>query len=392
MENLERKLQSELTPESGLQSETEPIKVEKEIISPWERTRKEDDARFIERYQETSKFEKGTKKEIDRILTQETDQTRIEFTQKWFERNKDKIRDTGYDITSENEEYIVKVVSELGGFKDLKKEEWKEQREQIDNLYVLKTDFQKDVIPLDSQFLILNTLNKRTERIEEEIEKIKKQKKETKKDKIMIKTKKQELKELFKIRQELAGKSTGNRNLREIAEKEIGNRTVYEFINYKIREAKIEKIIEEKITEIGERSKDTIESMYNRVKERLITESVEKNLKKEKKTAEQLEAIKKELEKTGETTISDVISKVTKREGLENLTGNLGNDNEKVRSFLKGSGILPENYSDEDWRSAMERYKEEYNPGVVKSEIGFLEFIFNLIFNIIEIIKPEKKK
>jgi hypothetical protein len=188
------------------------VKVER-APAPWARIRMEEEAKLIEDYAKKTELSKATKRDIEKVLREEADQIRVEFAQRWFSEHQDEIKNKGYDFSLKQEGYIVRVTSELGGFEELRtKEGYQEINENIENLYALRADLQKERIPLESQFLILNILNKKAESIREELGK----ELQVTGDVATIETKKLQLEELFKIRQELAEKISG-RDLRKEA-------------------------------------------------------------------------------------------------------------------------------------------------------------------------------
>lgn len=347
----------------------EPIKVEKEE-APWRKLEVEEGSNLISRYEKKSELSKEHKKDIARILGQETDQIKIDFAKDWFKEHKDEIKDKGFDIENEEEGYRLRIASQLGAFKELNTNaEHREKREEIDNLYALRTDLEKDAVPLESQFLILNRLNKRTERLKEEVKEAKE-----KRDKATAKSKESELKELFEVGKELAEKISG---------RDLKNEAVNEAKKTKllIKEKDVNLAIEEKINSIGkspEKAVAGIEGVYGKVKERLITEFTEKGLKKEEKNKKALEGIKEKFKGQGKNQTELIDKIVHRKERLGGLTDKWDEKDEGIISdFLAGEGI---SVSSENL-TTFKKLADEINPyeKAVGQQKGFVDWLLNVI-------------
>ncbi len=431
--------------------------------APWEKMRTEEEGRLIEKYAEKAQLNPKTKDNIESALREEVDRKRIEFAKEWFSEHGDKIKEKGYDVRIADESYMVRVTSELGGFKELKSnEDYKDKNEEIENFYALRTDLQKENIPIESQFLMLNALNKRGERIEGELERA-----QAAGDNEAVKAKELQLEELFKTGQELTEKVSG-RDLRNEADKKIEilakeedyvengikikleNKTPLEIrneasrgLNYTIekkgffkkrfeirdkdgniihkvekekdlnkflegrlreklaedfgkeweiknqaREGGIRKLIEKEVKDLAsspENAKGGIEAVYGRVKERLITEFVEKDLKKKEKTKEEFKAIEEEFKGQGKNP-TEFIDNVIHRKGeLAELTGKWEKDEDNFTKFLENWGIS----ADPDFLKE-KRIANGYEKAVTK-ERGFLEWLLDFIFGYIS-YEAEKSK
>ncbi|MFH1657091.1 MAG: hypothetical protein ABH919_01370 [bacterium] len=470
MKKIEQNLPTpEEAPEEIKEEETQELEVEEES-QPWEKLKIEEEAKLIEGYEKQSQLDNATKDNINNIIHQETDQKRIDFAQEWFEGHKDEIREKGYDIQSREDGYAIKIVNEMGGFDELKeKGEYKETKQAVDNLYVLRADLQKDDVPLESQFLILNLLNNKTERAERDLKTA-----QEKGDAANSTVKQQELTELFKIKKELSEKISG-KDLTQEAEdnteplegkeeyvdkylfdyidkqilersdwnanktisvlKELGCTTEKKGIIFKeievkdnegnlsvkinpknliqyleknlaekfakergeewemknaARDIEMKKLIEREIKTLGESPEKTeqgIESIYDRVKKRLKTEFIEKDLKKKEKTREQLQEIKKEFKGEGKNPI-EFINNVINRDGsLKDLKGDLKQDKDKIAGFLGEWGFETEDEQFEKFQEMMGKKGISYNEQA-KKEKGFLEWILDLIF----FVDSESKK
>lgn len=420
---------------------------------PWEReiTSESEDRRLIQEYQEKSKIETGTRKGIDLILRQEIDQRqqiRSDLIREWFTNHSNKIIGEGYDPESKDEGYIRMVVSKMGGLKEIETSRPKwiggegegiGAKKEIENLAALRLDMQKDIIPLETQYLISNVLGKRIRRIEYEIAEAE-VKSEARLDKITAQSKKRELDDLFKIRQELIEKSRG-RNLRKEAETEMeqieqkqlgetdekhkerlaekaepvrqaikgewekgsigwfekrievpgkGMLTEEEFVHHRMkesREAEIKTVIKKKIDNVEtsiDKAIGDIETAYKGVKDRLIIEFTERDLGKNKKTAEQLGEIRKEFDKKGKNPTEFIGSVIERSGNLSGLTGTWDADNRIIQGFLGEQGIPVDD--DKLIKFNESRRGKEYNRELANKEIGFLEWLLDLIFFI-----PPKK-
>jgi len=450
--------------EEEIEKEAERVEVEKEPL-PWEKLEMEEEARIIEEYEKKSELSEETKESINQILQQEADQKKINFAKEWFKKHQDEIKEKGYDVKTKEEGYVVKVTSELGGFNELKKEEkYRETNEEIGNLYVLKADLQKEKILIDSQFLMLNALNKRAEGLRKEREEAMEVE-----DWTTTELKEKELVKLSRIRRELSEKISGRDLDKEAEEKvepleeqekyidenlpkrlnqakdylqELDYRTekkripmskkiriinekgeivsefrkekeVNEFLRKEteekikkelreewgekksLRAARIGDLVEKEVQALGkspEKAEGGIEEVYARVKKRLKTEFIERELKKEKKTKEQLKTIEKEFEKRG-IKPSEFMEDVIYRKGsLENPKGNWEEDKDGIKEFFEGWKIPVTSEALEKYKEKMDKKGERYEKKINK-EIGFMEWLFGLLFFLIfEALEPKEKK
>ena len=447
--------------EETKEEEPQEFEVEEEP-QPWEKLKADEESNLIDEYEKQSKLDNETRDNINNIIRQETDQKRIDFAQEWFEEHKDEIREKGYDTESREDGYAVKVAKELGGFEELKeKEEYSETNETIDNLYVLRADLQKDAVPLESQFLILNLLNKKTERAEQELKAA-----EKKGDATKSVVKQEELNELFKVQKELSEKISNrdltqeadektdpleekqeyldknldgytDKRMEEISETDVKNEIVYarelgyttakkglilrkievkdsegnvltklkqkdleNFLSAELdkklgkeleeewemkneeRQNTMKELIGQEIKALSgspEKAEQGIESIYDRVKKRLKAEFIEKDLKKSKKTKEQLQEIKKEFKGKGKDPAEFIDKLINREDSLEDLEGNLDRDKKKISSFLEDWGVLMEDGKLEEFEEMMEKKGKSYSEAA-KGQKGLFEWILELIF------------
>ncbi|MCK4453745.1 hypothetical protein KAU51_00095 [Candidatus Parcubacteria bacterium] len=199
--------------------EVEEVKPEK-ITRPWEETAEREEVRLYEEFTKKFELEKEKKDHIEKVLQTETDERRIEFAVKWFEEHREELEKKG--ISSEVElskDRMAEIAIEKGAFKDLEtNKKYKRDLENIENMYAMRKDFEKGVeCPIESQFAILHTLDKRAKSIRDEIQEMEKAgKSDIEKDE-----KKNELDDLLEDRKELAGKIKGL-DLDKIAEERVG--------------------------------------------------------------------------------------------------------------------------------------------------------------------------
>lgn len=474
---LRERVEGLLKGEGGGENEGEP-KVEEEgeeelgrveverAPAPWEKVRTEEEGRLIEEYAEKSQLSGKGKDSIENALKEEADRRKIEFAKGWFEEHRDEIKDKGYDVRTADESYMVRVTSELGGLKELRsKEEYREKNEEIENFYALRADLQKESIPIESQFLMLNALNKRGERIEDELDRA-----QAAGDKEAVKAKELQLEELSKTGRELAEKITG-RNLRKEGEEgewpDFLNREDYiqvgidgrkykvqeelgqmpkrikedrlrgifcdelkwttetrglfrkrivvrdengkeqgsftkkeadEFLRIKAeenrkkhfgekwegdnaeRESIIKGFIVREVNALGrspEKAEGGIEAVYGRVKERLITEFAEKDLKKKEKTKEELKTIEEEFKGKGKNPTEFIDSAIHRRGKLKELKGKWEEDEDNITEFLENWDF---SVSPEALKGKKETIGKSYEKAVTK-ERGFLEWLLDFIFS-----------
>lgn len=471
--------------------------IEEKIQRPWTELEQEEEQSLFEKYKEGAKLSDETRESIDEILQREIDQKKIEYAIKWFDEHKKELEAQG--ISSKvSEEKKVLIALEKGALEELKtKKEYKDIYEEIENLNALRVDLGKEYLHIESQFLLLNFLEKKAEKIKDEIEEMKKEGL----NEVEISVKEKELDDLFKLRKELAEKVSGrdlkkeagekvnkkippiekyienqineekkkveekvkieifwkeweelslnekanyNNNPLKFAEKRIkeikkmtrdldlDEKTILAFLqagydpkefkekgvflkkikvgekekisrkefqklqkdlleefNKTIEEKAIEELnkqwdkeyqkllkeeIEKRIKELAtspEKAEEGIKGMFQELKETLIAEWFEKNLKTKSKTKEKVENIEKIFERKGK----DLIEFLKDAHKLqEKLTGNLDDDVDDLIDFLSEYEIEIPKY---ELMKQFGTYKK-----VVKKERGFIEWLFDLIFKI----------
>lgn len=168
---------------------------------PWEEAAIEEEAKLSEDYESRSQVGPETKKAIIGVLRDSADEARVDFALRWFEDKRSDLEGAGIptDVSAERR---VAIAIEKGAFVDLKKEAtYGEDDRRIDNLNILRAEFTRDVVPMESQFLVLNVLENRKRALEEAIYRSNSPDERSSKE--------TELGELLKLRRELAEKLSG---------------------------------------------------------------------------------------------------------------------------------------------------------------------------------------
>ncbi len=211
-ENTEKELETE----NEVKGEGKPLEIREETL-PWEGEGEETQKALSKFYQEDLNLNEETKEGLDHFLGQEIDKEKIEFAKKWFQDHRTDLEDQyGKVIKKKNlsESFIYNIVNEHEGFKDLKeKKTYQEQNEKIQNVQALKYDLKRaKYLPIDSRFIILNRLQKKTEELEKELTKG-----GSDEDQSTIQF---QLGELSKFKRELVEKTTGE-NLEKTDEQKV---------------------------------------------------------------------------------------------------------------------------------------------------------------------------
>lgn len=115
---------------------------------------------------------------------------------------------------------------------------------------------------------------------------------------------------------------------------------------------------------------DKVKEMSQRLRKEVLAEFIEKDLKKDEKTAEQLREIKKNFEKKGIKTTEFISAANSKQEELNNP--------ESLRDFLGEYGIRTSEENIDNFIKGYPNYQK-----VLRQERGFLMVIFSLIFELI---------
>lgn len=262
----------EKSKESQKREAAEKIEAEKELPRPWEEMEKEEEEKLIEKYTPKVELSKESQRFISDYLKEEVEKRKIEFTKEWAWKHKGELAAEGIFLEKLSEERKVAIAIEKGALNELKrKEEYRKEFEEIENLNALRFDLGKKYLPLESQFLLLNFLEKKGERTKEEIEKMIKKEKESVsiEEKLVlieeIKAKKKELDRLFEVNKELAEKISG-RNLEAETKKEIDTKIEpkEKYIENRLEEAKTNqenelklKLFENKWKKLSDKEKET---------------------------------------------------------------------------------------------------------------------------------------
>lgn len=213
--------------------------------------------RIIEKYKEEAQFNDKTIESIGQVLDQEIEQRYFELAQEWIKesKNKEKLKEMGYDSKKRKEKaYVIRMIELAGGSEEM--EEKMKQDQEIDCLYFLKQEINKEDIQLDSQLLILNVLNKREKIIEEMPD---------------GSEKKQEQENLFENKKQVVEKITGESLL---SQKE--QETIEENFLSKLKKLKEESEELEKVNKLRERRLEEYDKKLKKLHEDLF-------LRKEKK-------------------------------------------------------------------------------------------------------------
>jgi len=254
------------------------------------------------------------------------------------------------------------VVGRLGGYNEMNRyrpesltgEELPTYLEKLKQIEALEKELYKEFVPPDSQALIFNLLQKRAERIKGKLGEAEGDAK---------KALKKEEKELFEIRKVL-GKNT---------QKMFSGEEMKGFWKG-TWERKMGELNMDLDMAIG-----FTEAKYASVKDRVVTEFIVKDLKKDKKTGPQLEAIEGTFRGMGRDPIP-FIDKLVHRRGLEGLTGGWEEDKRLLGDFLRAEGIT--DFSAERFdtsKAALESRGMPYEKAL-RQQKGFVDWLLSFIF------------
>lgn len=205
----------EITPESKKVEEIS-AKEKESIKAPWVEIERESERRVSEKYLEKTQLSKESTDFIKKMLENEIDQKKIEFAQKWFEEHMSDLQRKGFS-SQVSEETKIRIAIEQGALKELKtNEKYRHDQEEIERLSILRLEVEKESLHLDTQFLLLNRLEKKSEEIKNEIKMMERKGRPA----VEINLKKEELEHLFKVKKELAENFSG-RNLEAEARAEL---------------------------------------------------------------------------------------------------------------------------------------------------------------------------
>ncbi len=383
IERIGRKLQKQ---KEFVREETE---VQEEVL-PFEEEMMQDDAsRLIEGLEKTPKLE--TKKIIKDALQKENDDVMIEFAVEYY--NESENSDKFTIKTKDKAEQAEIALKYLGGRNSLR-ETLKENDiyyKKITRLNLLRQDLKKEIVPRESQFLILNRLNSIAGEVKIKRDNLSKKLKSGEPETPEISDLKEKFEGLSKARIELIEK-LGGKNVKKEAigevdkKKEIEKKAeeikgkrennepgyewkkidtmleaeglktdedraarmmewdkeeaVKEFMTDPKKASEIAKKTEKAIKEFCKKPNSNIEDFYEKLKERFVEEAFEKEVTG--KTKHQLKRIEMLFERNvgkekAPQELKDLIKIVYKREGwyLKRLSGNWLKDEKYIKKFLQ---------------------------------------------------------
>jgi len=231
-------------------------------VAPLQEQEKEAVQSLTERYVEAAKIDPKSIKAIDGFLAADTEKAYQEFALKWFEDNKEKIKEEGKIIPPDasNEWKISMVLGSqekggMGASADVRKENYKAEGGALDKIGVLRADMKKNQIPPETPFLLLDRLQIDIERAKEEMEELEARAGRGEKSaEIEAASKEEQLAELFSARKELAERVLGDdlrRKAEELVDGEMIPKTEW-----------VERMLHAKEEEIrGQRNKELVEKI-----------------------------------------------------------------------------------------------------------------------------------
>jgi len=210
-------------PESNPISKTEARDIE---IAPFQEQENEAVENITEGYFEATKIDSKSITIVDNFLVANTEEVYKKFALKWFENNEEKMKGDGRVIPSDaSDEWKINMVlssREKGGMAataEINNPEYREMREEMDKIGILRADMKKDHVPPETPFLLLNYLQTGVEAERQEIAKLRVEgEKGNESAAIVADSKEKKLRELYLVRKELAEK-TMNEDLTQNAEK-----------------------------------------------------------------------------------------------------------------------------------------------------------------------------
>jgi hypothetical protein len=208
-----------------------PLETERpQDVAPWEREAEEQRQNLSEQYAEKNAFKESTKSGIDSQIEDSVQRQNAEIALDWFNSKKAELRGKGIPVDVSDDQKINIAIQE-GAFEELKKfrdmsadevaglsgqeksryRKYKETQE----LNLLKTDLQKDAVPIGSYVLSFNFLNKKYKALNSEIENLQAQPNPPAE---IIQPKVEELNKLFTLRLDAAEKIYGKNFAKEVSE------------------------------------------------------------------------------------------------------------------------------------------------------------------------------
>ena len=289
---------------------------------------------FLSQYGGGYNYSSEDKEKINEEIEREYRQTKIDFAKQWLNGNMGKAKGRGYSLKIKEDKYLVNIVKEMGGFDEIKNEDkYKGEREKIERLSILKRSWGEGAISVESQFLMLNNLDKNFERLSKEMkdmedsfekEKMKGEKPSFRESKVYAELR-EERKKVFEIEKKISSKLIDRDVVKEADEKiELSSKD--DIISFKDKNGNLKKLrvgvknIDDCATKLryrvelkgklGSRKIEIIDRGENVVKEFKDRHKADKFLKKE---------IKNKLE---ERPIKEIIKELSG--SLEKAEGGIG--------------------------------------------------------------------
>jgi hypothetical protein len=176
----------------------------------------------------------GIKKEAGEYITKEQDETTLEFMRKLFVDNKQTLKEEGFWVENAGDSFIVKACREKLNWKDSLEtdDKYKKYKDDFEHFDYLGRNFNKENVPEDAKFLMVNKLYKTISEKEKEMgEKGKNVQAEA------------EIKKLYTLAENISNDISGL-NIRKEAEKEVVLPNKEDFVSSDIIESEEKKMRE----------------------------------------------------------------------------------------------------------------------------------------------------
>lgn len=119
---------------------------------------------------EEDKMKPEIRKEAAFYITKEKDETALGFMREFVKDNKDELKEKGLWIENGNDKYILNIVKELDWKEALENDnKYEKYREGLEHFDYLGRNFNKDNVPQQAKFLMVNKLNGAIEAREEKL-------------------------------------------------------------------------------------------------------------------------------------------------------------------------------------------------------------------------------